>query len=94
MVTVLLIGWRYGLRKIALTRLQQNLLHLSLKEAKENTDKLLTADMDVLHLSGLVRLEVPAEVAADFIVQANQLGAVAREGQLLVESSVASSQAA
>ena len=38
---VKLVGWKLGLRKISLTKLQMEYLGLSLKEAKTNTDKLL-----------------------------------------------------
>jgi ribosomal protein L7/L12 len=74
MQTLMLAGWRAGLQKVELAKLQQELLHLSLKEAKENVDRLLEAEMDILPVSPVV-LQVPDEVAAEFSSRADELGA-------------------
>ncbi|WP_151089374.1 hypothetical protein [Hymenobacter baengnokdamensis] len=76
MVTIILAGWRSGLRKVALTRLQQELLHLSLKEAKNNTDRLLESPENTLQTASPITLSVPDKAAAEFISRANSLGAL------------------
>jgi hypothetical protein len=76
MATIVLAGWRVGLQKIALTRLQQELLLLSLKQAKENVDRLLEGEKNSLRLGHPILLNVPDEVAAEFINRANTLGAL------------------
>lgn len=41
MAQVIMKGWRVGLKKISLTKLQTDLLKISLKEAHNNTNLLL-----------------------------------------------------
>lgn len=41
MKTIIMTGWQEGMQKVSLTKLQVQLLGLSLKESKENVDKLL-----------------------------------------------------
>lgn len=76
MATVILAGWRDGLRVLPLVRPQQNLLQLSLKEAKENVDRLLEAEENVLQFGRPVVLQVPDSVLASFAQQADSLGAL------------------
>lgn len=73
MQTLLLAGWREGLQALALTNLQRKLLHLSLKEAKENVDRLLEAEEGVLP-NNPVLLQIPDEVASEFSSRADELG--------------------
>ncbi len=73
MTAIVLNGWREGLQKVSLTKLQTKLLHKSLKEAKENVDRLLAGQ----------RIELQVEdraLAADFVVQAQALGAACQLG--------------
>lgn len=76
MVPVILAGWREGLQKIALTHLQQELLGLSLKEAKENVDYLSEAVENELQLHRPVVLKVPNGLAPEFMRRADELGAL------------------
>lgn len=76
MATIVLAGWRVGLQKIALANLQQELLQLSLKQAKENVDRLLEGEKNSLRPGQPIVLNVPDEVVADFITRANTLGAL------------------
>ena len=70
MATIILTGWREGLQKIGLAKLQQELLGLPLKAAKENVDELLDGRS--------VSLEVADHLAADLLKRATELGAQAR----------------
>lgn len=70
MATIILTGWREGLQKIALAKLQQQLLRLSLKAAKENVDGLLDGHS--------VSLEVADHLAEELLNRATELGAQAR----------------
>ena len=73
MTAVILTGWREGLQKVALTKLQTELLHKPLKEAKTNVDKLLAGSAIALEVEN-------SAVAAHFMVQAQALGAFCRLG--------------
>ncbi len=75
MQTIVLAGWRAGLQKVELANLQRELLHLSLKEAKQNVDQLLDAEEETLPAAPVVLL-VPDEVAAEFSRRADALGAL------------------
>lgn len=70
MATIILTGWREGLQKIALAKLQQELLGLPLKTAKENVDELLDGHS--------VSLEVADHLAAELLRRAIELGARTR----------------
>lgn len=76
MATIVLAGWRVGLQKIALTKLQQELLQLPLREAKENVDRLLEGEKNSLRAGRPITLNVPDGVVAEFINRANGLGAL------------------
>lgn len=75
MQTIILAGWRAGLQKTALASLQREVLHLSLKEAKENVDQLLEAEEGKLPARP-VALQVPEQVAVEFAQRADELGAL------------------
>lgn len=75
MQTIMLAGWREGLQKVALANLQREMLQLSLKEAKENVDRLLEVEDGVLPTRPVV-LQVPDEAAAEFSKRADELGAI------------------
>lgn len=68
MTAVILNGWCEGLQKVALTKLQTDLLHKPLKEAKTNVDWLLEGRRIEL------QVETPS-LAARFIALAQELGA-------------------
>ena len=70
MATITLTGWREGLQKIALAKLQQELLGLPLSAAKKNVDELLDGRS--------VSLEVADHLAADLLKRATELGAQVR----------------
>ncbi|AMR28900.1 hypothetical protein A0257_18545 [Hymenobacter psoromatis] len=76
MATIVLAGWRVGLQKIALTKLQQELLQLPLKEAKENVDLLLEGEKNLLRAGRPITLNVADGVVGEFINRANSLGAL------------------
>ncbi len=76
MATIVLAGWRAGMQKVALTQLQRELLPLSLKEAKENVDRVLESEENVLQLQNPVVLQAPDAVAAEFVRRASSLGAL------------------
>lgn len=75
MQTLVLAGWRAGLQKVELANLQRELLHLSLKEAKQNVDRLLEVEAGILPVNPVV-LQVPDEVATEFSSRADELGAL------------------
>lgn len=70
MATIILAGWRIGLQKIALTKLQQELLALPLKKAKNNVDLLLDGCV--------ISLDVADEIASEFFKRANDIGVILR----------------
>ena len=73
MATVRMTGWREGLQKVALTKLQVELLHISLREAKSYVDQLLN--------DNAVELQVADDaLAAAFVVEARKLGAECQPG--------------
>lgn len=67
MATIVLTHWWEGLQKVSLAKLQVELLHLPLREAKANVDQLLEGK--------IVALEVADEVAATFLSKADAIGA-------------------
>ena len=67
MVTVKMIGWKEGLEKVSLTNLQTSLFSMSLKEAKENVDKLLDNKEVTIDISS-------KELAEDFIIKVSDIG--------------------
>ena len=66
-------GWREGLQKVALTKLQTALLHRPLKEAKANVDQLLEGNTIVFQLEN-------SAAAAFFMAEAQALGASCQLG--------------
>jgi hypothetical protein len=67
MPAVIMKGWKDGMRKVDLSRLQVDLLELSLKEAKSNVDSLLnnnTIEITVKDYS----------IASEFVEKARDLG--------------------
>ncbi len=50
MTKVILESWREGLGKVALTKLQIEMLNLSLKESKKNVDSLLDNNQIVIEI--------------------------------------------
>lgn len=60
-------SWRYGMKKIYLTKLQTELLNIPLKEAHENVNKLLD-DIEVI-----LNIE-DKNLALNFIERAEEIG--------------------
>ena len=71
MTAVIMNGWREGLQKVALTKLQTELLHKPLREAKTNVDQLLEGNSIVFQLEN-------NDTAAFFMAKAQALGAFCR----------------
>jgi hypothetical protein len=68
MATILLTGWREGMEKVTLCKLQMEYLNLPLTQSKHNVDKLLNGE--------LIKIEVhDIELAREFIRQADKIGA-------------------
>jgi len=76
MATVILTGWRRGMRKISLTMLQRELLALLLKQAKDNTDRVLEAQENAVRSGQPITLEVPNALVSEFVKRATSLGAL------------------
>jgi len=71
LVQVILYGWQNGLVKVSLTKLQMEILEISLKVAKTNTDKLLN--------NSTVIIEITRETQAEYFKQkAEAIGAKVR----------------
>jgi len=69
MATIILIDWREGLEKVSLTKLQNELLEITLFESKKNVDKLLEGET--------VRIEmIEMKKAVLFIEKAKIIGAI------------------
>ncbi|MBB6235556.1 hypothetical protein HDC90_000153 [Pedobacter sp. AK013] len=67
MIKIILTGWREGLDKVSLTKLQMEMLGKSLKESKLNVDILLD-DEEVL-------IEIPnLDLASEFLKEAEKIG--------------------
>ena len=69
MRTIAMTGWKKGMQKISLTHLQVTLLGLSLKNSKENVDKLLEG-IDVVIATN------SSETAEKFVREASKIGVV------------------
>ncbi len=64
---VKLIGWKEGMQKISLTKLQTEYFKMSLKEAKTNVDNLLDGEE--------IEIDVKQkEIAQEFIQKARDIG--------------------
>lgn len=69
MAKIIMKNWQEGMEKVSLSKLQNDLLRLPLKESKANVDRLLdnkTVEIEVDDIS----------VAKEFIKRANQIGAI------------------
>ena len=60
-------GWEKNMQKVSLTKLQMVLLGLSLKESKENVDRLLNGEEVAIDVDAL-------EQAQRFSVEAQRIG--------------------
>lgn len=67
MSVVIMKGWKEGLEKVSLSKLQMELLKLSLKEAKENVDALLDGKEVILDIQD-------DNIAKKFLYEAKQIG--------------------
>ena len=68
MPKVIITGWRYGLQKISLTKLQVDSLGMGLKESKKNVTTILDGQQ--------VEFDIPVlKVAKKFMLEADWLGA-------------------
>ena len=67
MAKVIFEGWREGLEKVALTKLQVDLLGMSLRESKTNVDSLLDDKKVVIEIDDL-------ELAHEFMKNADKIG--------------------
>jgi hypothetical protein len=67
MAQVTMKSWRYGMKKISLTKLQTELLNIPLKDAHENVNKLLDDIEVILDIEDL-------NLALDFIKRAEEIG--------------------
>lgn len=71
MTIIEIVGWKEGLEKVNLTKLQMELLDLTLPRAKKNVDDLLNGN--------IVEIEVKNTESADlFLEKAFEMGAVCR----------------
>ncbi|KRB53862.1 hypothetical protein [Flavobacterium sp. Root186] len=67
MVKVIMESWRYGLKKVSLTKLQYEKLGLSLSESKTNTDMLLDDQIIILEIED-------ENMAQEFLAEADKFG--------------------
>lgn len=67
MAKVILNSWRAGLEKVPLTKLQVNMLGMSLKESKTNVDFLLDDKKVVIEIDNL-------HLANEFLWEAGKIG--------------------
>lgn len=67
MAKVILEGWREGLEKVSLTKLQMDKLGISLKESKSNVDSLLEDERIILEIDN-------EDLAREFLNEAEKIG--------------------
>lgn len=67
MVKVILESWREGLQKVALSKLQNEKLGMSLADCKRNVDMLLDDHSIILEIEDQI-------IAQEFLVEADRLG--------------------
>lgn len=67
MAKLVMIGWREGMEKVSLTKLQIEMLGISLKESKLNVDLLLEGKEVVLEIKNDV-------IAKEFSQEAEKIG--------------------
>ena len=71
MATIIIESWREELEKISLTKLQMDILGISLKESKENVDDLLDDKKVIIEISNAI-------IAQKFCKEAEKIGANCR----------------
>ncbi len=69
MEKVLFKGWKYGLKKISLTKLFQKNANLTFKESKKRTDALLNGEIFIIETESI-------EKAKELVEEATAIGAV------------------
>ncbi|RYE25895.1 MAG: hypothetical protein EOP51_02365 [Sphingobacteriales bacterium] len=67
---VIINGWQEGFGKVAMTKLQVEMLGLGLKEAKENVEAILEYEAVEIEVADL-------DIAKEFVEKSVELGAVA-----------------
>jgi hypothetical protein len=67
MASILMTGWRDGMKKVSLSKLQMEYLKVSLSQAKMNVDKLLDGEQIKIEIDDL-------EIAREFIKRADDIG--------------------
>lgn len=67
MAKIILESWRSGLEKVSLSKLQINLLNMSISKSKKNVDLLLDDKIVLIDVDDI-------ELARKFIVQADKIG--------------------
>ncbi len=71
MKTIAMTGWQEGMRKVSLTKLQVELLGLSLKESKKNVDTLLEGET--------IKIETNSSATAEeFVREAKKIGVLCK----------------
>lgn len=71
MTEIKMISWKEGMQKVSLTKLQTEVLYLTLKEAKNNVDSLLDGQEVCITAPSL-------EQALSFIEKAEKIGAICK----------------
>lgn len=66
---IILEGWKVGLEKVTLTKLQMNLLKIPLVDSKSNVDKLLDGEVIIIK-------ESEDTLARLFIRKATEIGVI------------------
>jgi hypothetical protein len=67
-MAIIIKGWREGMQKVSLTKLQSDLLEKSLKESKNNVDLLLDGNE--------IRIEIDnLDLAQEFVSKADKIRA-------------------
>ncbi|WP_026703402.1 hypothetical protein [Flavobacterium soli] len=67
MIKLEMTGWREGLEKVSLTKLQMDILQISLKVSKSNVDSLLDNKKVIIEIESL-------DLAQEFLKQAEKIG--------------------
>lgn len=68
-VTIIMKDWVEGLEKVSLTKLQREVLYLSLVESKRNVDKLLDGEEITIEISDNLHAE-------QFVLRARKIGVI------------------
>ncbi len=71
MTKIILTGWREGLKKVSLARLQTELLGMSMKASKENVDSLLNDEQVTIETND-------EDLAKEFLKKADIIGAICK----------------